>query len=184
MFYRGGSFPVSTQTYLLASSITFNHFPPFCPKLIESGSLAENNHSFSRSRLSSVGIQSHLSPLPHFCLCQKWQPGPLLLLHSLEENFLFSLDSYGTPECDAEPPGGGPGPAFLNLPVLESLSSLLDFIINFTHPCPVSSISKPKKSMNYNHCLLNSPYFNTSISALLTMPKLLTVWITINCGKF
>ena len=24
----------------------------------------------------------------------------------------------------------------------------------------------------------------TSISALWTMPKLLTVWITINCGKF
>ena len=24
----------------------------------------------------------------------------------------------------------------------------------------------------------------TSISALLTMPKLLTVWITTNCGKF
>ena len=24
----------------------------------------------------------------------------------------------------------------------------------------------------------------TSISALLTMPKTLTVWITINCGKF
>ena len=24
----------------------------------------------------------------------------------------------------------------------------------------------------------------TSISALLTVPKLLTVWITINCGKF
>ena len=24
----------------------------------------------------------------------------------------------------------------------------------------------------------------TFISALLTMPKLLTVWITINCGKF
>ena len=24
----------------------------------------------------------------------------------------------------------------------------------------------------------------TSISALLTMPKLLTVWITINCGQF
>ena len=23
-----------------------------------------------------------------------------------------------------------------------------------------------------------------SVSALLTMPKLLTVWITINCGKF
>ena len=26
--------------------------------------------------------------------------------------------------------------------------------------------------------------FQTSISALLTMPKPLTVWITINCGKF
>ena len=25
---------------------------------------------------------------------------------------------------------------------------------------------------------------NTSISALLTMPKPLTVWITINCGRF
>ena len=25
---------------------------------------------------------------------------------------------------------------------------------------------------------------NTSISAVLTMPKPLTVWITINCGKF
>ena len=24
----------------------------------------------------------------------------------------------------------------------------------------------------------------TSISVLLTMPKLLTVWITLNCGKF
>ena len=24
----------------------------------------------------------------------------------------------------------------------------------------------------------------TSISALMTMPKLLTVWITVNCGKF
>ena len=26
--------------------------------------------------------------------------------------------------------------------------------------------------------------FQKNISALLTMPKLLTVWITINCGKF
>ena len=25
---------------------------------------------------------------------------------------------------------------------------------------------------------------NTSISAVLTMPKPMTVWITINCGKF
>lgn len=81
MFYRRGSFPVSTQTYLLASSITSYHFPPFCPKLRESRALAENSHSFSRSRLSSVGIQSHLSTLPHFCLCQKWQPAPLLILY-------------------------------------------------------------------------------------------------------
>ena len=27
-------------------------------------------------------------------------------------------------------------------------------------------------------------YRKTSISALLTMPKALTVWITMNCGKF
>ena len=27
-------------------------------------------------------------------------------------------------------------------------------------------------------------FLKTSISALLTMPKPLTVWITINCGKF
>ena len=27
-------------------------------------------------------------------------------------------------------------------------------------------------------------YQKASISALLTMPKLLTMWITINCGKF
>ena len=27
-------------------------------------------------------------------------------------------------------------------------------------------------------------FWKTSISALLTMPKPLTVWITINCGKF
>ena len=27
-------------------------------------------------------------------------------------------------------------------------------------------------------------FHETSISALLTMPKPLTVWITINCGKF
>ena len=27
-------------------------------------------------------------------------------------------------------------------------------------------------------------YRKTSVSALLTMPKPLTVWITINCGKF
>ncbi|KAB0343547.1 hypothetical protein FD754_020473, partial [Muntiacus muntjak] len=28
------------------------------------------------------------------------------------------------------------------------------------------------------------PFRKTSISALLTLPKPLTVWITINCGKF
>ena len=38
-----------------------------------------------------------------------------------------------------------------------------------------NSISRFKKKKNY---------YKTSISALLTMPKPLTVWITINCGKF
>ena len=30
----------------------------------------------------------------------------------------------------------------------------------------------------------HSEHSETSISALLTMPKPLTVWITVNCGKF
>ena len=39
-------------------------------------------------------------------------------------------------------------------------------------PTPVGSRKKEESSRR------------TSISALLTMPKPLTVWITINCGKF
>ena len=38
-----------------------------------------------------------------------------------------------------------------------------------------TSAGSPKKQENSR---------KTSISALLTMPKPLTVWITINCGKF
>ena len=36
------------------------------------------------------------------------------------------------------------------------------------------------------HCIIKKAreFQKTSISALLTMPKPLTVWITINCGKF
>ena len=36
------------------------------------------------------------------------------------------------------------------------------------------------------HCIMEKAreFQKTSISALLTMPKPLTVWITINCGKF
>jgi len=37
------------------------------------------------------------------------------------------------------------------------------------------SIGSPKKQESSR---------TTSISAILTMPKPLTVWITINCGKF
>ena len=39
-------------------------------------------------------------------------------------------------------------------------------------PTPDGSLKKQESSRK------------TSISALLTMPKPLTVWITINCGKF
>ena len=38
-----------------------------------------------------------------------------------------------------------------------------------------TSAGSPKKQENFR---------KTSISALLTMPKPLTVWIMINCGKF
>ena len=34
------------------------------------------------------------------------------------------------------------------------------------------------------HWIIEKAREKTSISALLTMPKPLTVWITINCGKF
>ena len=40
-----------------------------------------------------------------------------------------------------------------------------------------------QKEKNRCHVLMNI-YRKTFISALLTMPKTLTVWITINCGKF
>ena len=39
---------------------------------------------------------------------------------------------------------------------------------------PTSAVSSKKQESSRK----------TSISALLTMPKLLTMWITINCGKF
>ena len=45
---------------------------------------------------------------------------------------------------------------------------------------PMSSGS----SLDHQHWLDHQSSRKTSISALLTMPKLLTVWITINCGKF
>ena len=35
-----------------------------------------------------------------------------------------------------------------------------------------------------NHCKKQESSRKTSIYALLTMPKPLTMWITINCGKF
>ena len=53
-------------------------------------------------------------------------------------------------------------------------------------------LSKEKKdegkwSLQYNKTVLNSKQKSsrkTSISVLLIMPKPLTVWITIYCGKF
>ena len=44
-----------------------------------------------------------------------------------------------------------------------------------TVPCPVLPVASSKKRDSSR---------KTSISALLTMPKPLTVWITTNCGKF
>ena len=41
-----------------------------------------------------------------------------------------------------------------------------------------------KKARAFEKVKQNKTKQNTSISALLTMPKPLTVWITINCGKF
>lgn len=79
MFSERGSFPISTQNYLLASSIDFNLLPFFCQKLRKLGALAENTHLVSRSRLSSVGVQSRLSPTPSFLPVPAVAARPLLL---------------------------------------------------------------------------------------------------------
>ena len=41
-----------------------------------------------------------------------------------------------------------------------------------------------EKTTHGHHQIVNAETRKTSISALLTVPKPLTVWITINCGKF
>ena len=45
------------------------------------------------------------------------------------------------------------------------------------------TLNKEKELMNWHEVKQESSR-KTPISALLTMPKPLTVWITINCGKF
>ena len=74
--------------------------------------------------------------------------------------------------------------------VLEkSLESPLDFKVLAVHGTLKSLLQhhSSKASILRHLAFFIVPYsttWKTSISALLTMPKPLTVWITINCGKF
>ena len=77
---------------------------------------------------------------------------------------------------------------------VQSLGSLLRAvnldtvspICSSLHKLVLENVKKPeiKLPTSYGSLKKQESSRKTSISALLTMPKSLTVWITINCGKF
>ena len=73
--------------------------------------------------------------------------------------------------------------------MLKILQARLQQYMNFELPDVQAGFRKSRRTRDQIATSMGSQrkYRNsrkTSISALLTMPKLLTVWITINCGKF
>ena len=76
--------------------------------------------------------------------------------------------------------------------VLKILQARLQQYLNYEHPDVQASFRKDRRTRDQiaNICwtIKKARKFQkkkkTSISALLTMPKPLTVWITINCGTF
>ena len=73
--------------------------------------------------------------------------------------------------------------------MLKILQSRLQQYVNREHPDVQPGFRKGKGSRDQIaniHWMMKKQESSreTSISALLTMPKPLTVWITINCGKF
>ena len=67
--------------------------------------------------------------------------------------------------------------------MLKILQARLQQYVNHELPDVQAGIRKGKGTRDQiaNICWIS---IKTFISALLTMPKPLTVWITINCGKF
>ena len=73
--------------------------------------------------------------------------------------------------------------------MLEILQARLQQYVNCEHPDVQAGFRKGRGTSdqiaNIRWIIKEEQSFRkTSISALLTMPKALTVWITINCGKF
>ena len=73
--------------------------------------------------------------------------------------------------------------------MLKILQARLQQYVNCEHPDIQSGFRKGRGTRDQiaNICWIMEKvksFRKTSISALLTMPKPLTVWITINCGKF
>ena len=73
--------------------------------------------------------------------------------------------------------------------MLKSLQVSLQQYMNREHPDVQTGFRKGKGTRDQiaNICWIIKKarqFQKTSISGFLTMPKPLTVWITINCGKF
>ena len=73
--------------------------------------------------------------------------------------------------------------------MLKILQARLQQYVNCEHPDVQAGFRKGRGTRdqiaNIRWMIEKAREFQkTSISALLTMPKPLTVWITINCGKF
>ena len=76
-----------------------------------------------------------------------------------------------------------------NKVMLRILQARLQQYVNYEFPDVQADFTKGRgtRVQIANICWITKKQENsrkTSISALLTMPKPLTVWITINCGKF
>ena len=73
--------------------------------------------------------------------------------------------------------------------MLKILQARLQQYVNHEHPDVQAGLEKAedpeiKLPTSDRSSKKQESTRKTSISALLTVPKLLTVWITINCGKF
>ena len=73
--------------------------------------------------------------------------------------------------------------------MLKILQARLQQYMNHELPDVQAGLSKGRGTRDQTANILwimekAREFQKTSISALLTMPKPLTVWITINCGKF
>ena len=72
--------------------------------------------------------------------------------------------------------------------MLKIFQARLQQYVNHELPDMQAGFRKGRGTRDQMQCLLDhekqESSRKTSISALLTMPKPLTLWITINCGKF